>query len=758
MKKPVLKNLIFLLFAFSLLFLCFFGLGIAKGEETDKKGEIFLPNSKIEYNKLSKVTNTCYDNGIFWVTDSSKSLYKFDTVNDTFSEFDFSTEISGNIIKVMPYYDGKLIVLIDESLYSIDFSGETPQKSLIYFDNAPLTCKNFDVSENQLFTISGNYLYYYALTGTPTKKILCEIKGNDHTLCVDKNNVFFSTDSKLYTICYVGEEIASREILDFIPSSIYSDGVYLYYVTKENYIAKMNLNDKSEKQVFLCSNQNFDLGNLGTVKSICKKGENLITSSELSTDNYAIQEFKVNDISLDFTGFAISKGNSAFNRIGIDATDIAKSGNIVAVIDSKKISVIKNDNGEKQFDYYLMSEFSFTPTYISIKQNDLFAYNEEYCVIINLSDKSISERISISEAEELGFENEWNNGIKTLKDLAKNTFTLEDGKLNGYSLTLPVELDSNYVKSFAMDFESKEIYFLIENEEVIISSTLFDNKTISEMKAEDFKTTDSNALDAQDLEIYTINSNADIYNVQIDRQSGNVTYLGYVKNLTGEFVAVYEFLSEYEGFVVLSGFDQNNREVTLLINGENIKEVENNVEDFDLTVFTSTNVDAYYLPIINYNRQFSITKNNETVRLERGLTFNAKQIVTVNGKSFYYGTCIVNGEEITCYVPKDFTTLQLSTTYLTQQFSYVSVNGTTLFDKNDKRIISIPDNSFVRIIEKGEFKSYVVYTYQNTEYLGYINNDCIIYPKNDTVKIVICLLILTTCAFVTTIYFIKKKR
>ena len=105
-------------------------------------------------------------------------------------------------------------------------------------------------------------------------------------------------------------------------------------------------------------NKNYNLGTITNPTNISFRGENLLV---IQSDT--IQEYKIEDDQLDFTGFAIAKEKTAYNRVNGKATGakIQKFNNTVAVLDDYKLTIIENNDNiyskEKYKNYLLGQEY-----------------------------------------------------------------------------------------------------------------------------------------------------------------------------------------------------------------------------------------------------------------------------------------------------------------------------------------------------------------------------------------------------------------
>ncbi len=809
-----LLSILFLCLAFILFIPSTSVFSFAKTNE-GKTAQLFSPTSAIEYNEVASSNSILFSNGKIYTTNS-------DLTKNSYDVFDLNSGIKTTVptalnsgdeikpLKILPFSSNQLLMIINGTNNLFLFNTDTKEVSQIFCSGISITAENFLIIDNKLFAVSSERLNTYSFNGTTFKKESDQTQKGARTLCYCGGYVLFSINgTSLYKAPLTNIEDTSLFIQSFIPETITSDKDNIYFM-KDDCIYKKSITDNDSslgEKMEVENNFDFELGSLGEINSICYKDNSLLIASTYSNGS-AISEYEIDGTTLSYTGFSISKGNTAYNRISNTATDIEKNGEYIAVIDGNKISIINTK--EKSFKNILLSEFSFTPTYISLgKEKLLVASSDNYCFVdlikneeTNQLETTISEAQSLTNILDVVFANNnfyalintdtdsivykikddikesvytveglystftidikgnfifnEDNESKILTDLVGNKFSVKDNKLNGYSLVLDERIDAiNNIKSFALDYESEEIYFILENEEVILYSTEFDNQTISKIEINsEYKTSDNIGKDIEELKVYTITENANAYNIKVE--NGKINFIGYYEDYNigkNEFVCIYNAPTPYEDFYILSGFDTLNKEITLLVNKYYLTEKEDFIKDENNIVYVSTPVDLYYLPIINENRVFSLREGESVVRLPSNVSFETKKEITINDYIFYYGEIKLNDKTYKAYIPKDFTVLILSNEYIRKTFVYKDVHKTSLLTEDNKEIIKISEDEKVKVLETLETKSLVEYDYNGTTYCGYITNEEIIEPTDNTIKIVVCLAFLTVCAFITTLYF-----
>lgn len=792
MKRKLLRTfeiLCITIFAFT-IFSLFLGIKSVKADSSvGKNAELVSPATSIEYNEIKNPAFISYANGKIFLTNNTNTLFVYDLENKTSKRVSFENNLNKAIFNNSL---NKALVLEAETLYSLDLS--TNQKTKI----DKTTARNFSISNDNVIVISGNDIKMFN-SNFEQFSIVQNVIGTSIILCSDSENVYYSNNgTTINKYCYSGEfETTIHNFINndnTIPSAMVSDGEFLYYVVN-NIIYKKNINTTIESKLTIDATP-FELGSLGAIKSICLKDNNLLIASTFENGKSAIQEFRVNENKLEFTGFAISKGNSAFNRIDSNATDIDKNGNNIAVIDSQKITLLSKNENEYTYKNILINSEFIGANKIALGKNEVLIATDDKYAFADLESYTIATAVEMPNIKDIAFVNnnyyiltcdteDSENPIATVYQYKDDNFVQIDTKAESYSsftinakneiiystkskiandlIGTEFSLDSfrlkDYVglKSFAMDIESKEVYFLINDSEQIVSSTEFDNKTISEIEIKsDYKTTDIEAKAIEQLKVYNIKDNSNVYSIQIDKENRKITYNGLTDDHNGDFVNVYSLADAYDGFSILSGFNNSNREILILINNNDIIEKENIITNYSKQLVVSTSVDMYYLPLINLNREFSLY-NNEYIRLNRGTKVACEKQIEINGKSFVYGKVNIDNNNIAGFIPKDFLVEALDKDYIVESYTFATLSSAKLLNENGVVIYEIKDNTLVKVHKTENDKSYISFTDEFGVHYGFVDNASIIKETNNNLKIVICIFILTFVVFVTTIYFVFIK-
>lgn len=354
----------------------------------DAEINTLLPASPIEYTALTSPTDACYYNGNYAVIEGQTiRVFKADGNETVLSGF-----ISLKQIKFLD--DNTLYASDDGSVYSIkltglqgevDISGDSPLKERVAGGSF------FDFNTNYLITVYGSRLIIYNMSDMSIENQDQPIEtANDvYPIAINGNNEIFyhggtSTVSMFKRSLDNLSSIQEIAVNDSRPDKMTANNQYIYFVSSGEVYRLSTAFDAAPQQLVL-PESGYDLGNLENPTGISFRGENL-----LITDAYlnAVQEFSPQDGALEFTGFAIAGGKTAYNRIAANAKDIERYGEYVAVLDGNKLTVI--DTGEG-FDTYAPESFinlfaedgQSAPAYFALGNGTLVyaTYTEVYAVL-----------------------------------------------------------------------------------------------------------------------------------------------------------------------------------------------------------------------------------------------------------------------------------------------------------------------------------------------------------------------------------------
>ncbi len=351
--------------------------------------------------------------------------------------------------------------------------------------------------------------------------------------------------------------------------------------------------------------------------------------------------------------------------------------------------------------------------------------------------------------------------IKT--GLAGELFVLDDGAINYYDensssyTTLLSNIDDLKVKSFALDFDSKEVFILTQDSEMILSTIDLPNLCVNdiEVPTADYVTTDKTA-DINDLKAYTIKDGANLYSVSIldgkfnficlaDRQDKYLLICPITISNGYQEVAYY----------ALAGQDQ-----VVLAHYSDLIESQIALEAAPQSAFITTDVNMYYMPIITPNHEYALSNEQVVIRLTKGSKIEPIKLFTLLDKQFYYATVIIDGEQVNGYIPVAFTVEVLSKDIPYDNFTFERVNPTTLYKDTSltESIMELEDNQQVKVLDVENDVMHVLIETEDGFIEGYISIDSVKNQPKQAIRNIILIVLVSACVCATTAYFFIKKK
>lgn len=405
------KILIFILLCTALVcFACahLFALNFnAYADDNDIAVSDFLPQSDLENVNLVNATAVYKGEDFTAIIDDSYlfSLY-FDNQVITVNQ---DKNVLKDMLDVKLYDENTLFFSANARLYSYDLVNNTYSKvSLNGSIDEPVSY--FDFNDNFLITSYQDTCKVFAIEDQTFTSLASGFGiSNGSNVAINDNNELFHVGSNGIYKTLVSTSALQTEantLTGDTPSQIIANNDFIYYVY-DSKIYKLSVNGGESIELNTFEDDSvYDLGNITAPKCISFRGDNLLV-----VQSNSIQEFEINDNELVFTGFAIAKNCTAYNRISSTASLIEKTGHSVAVLDDFKFTVFTNEN-ENVYDRqnYLnflcdenIASSGVMPTAFAYDgENALFLYNSGS---VNCSIK----KLCISTKEFIDFDNQTEN-------------------------------------------------------------------------------------------------------------------------------------------------------------------------------------------------------------------------------------------------------------------------------------------------------------------------------------------------------------
>lgn len=347
----------------------------------------FLPKSELEYRELNSPIDVYSDESITAIIErSDQSLTVFKDGKFKKTSLDFT-----DLHQVKKLDDNNLLVS-DGVLYTITL--DTLQKEPFTYNNGgtdePVDATFFDFNGKYLVKVYNTVVVIYKIENSvPVSKSTIENCTKAPVAINENDDIFFVQNNNLCSLSLNAPFMSAPDVLlqDTVPSHMIAKENFVYYILNKN-IYKLNILDKTVTNLAVVGDKNYELGNIKTPTSISFNGNNLlITDGEIN----AIQEFRIDGDNLVFTGFAIAKGKTAFNRISNTAIEIAKYNKTTAILDSDSLLVVNIEDNFNAHDTSNFKDFSYDFLGFNEYDNKDFALGNNTILLSYKHNSSLSE-------------------------------------------------------------------------------------------------------------------------------------------------------------------------------------------------------------------------------------------------------------------------------------------------------------------------------------------------------------------------------
>ncbi len=374
--KTLRKSLTVLLSFICLL--CFWVILFSQGSvnaESSPNVSLFIPRNESEYFELDSPTGFCKNNGQLAVIQQNGSLlwYKDGEYTDLKDKL-----VVKNPHQIEFFSSTKLLISDNEILYIVDLEDLSTPAEQLKFGTEPVSGRCFDLNENYLITISGTTIFTYKITnGVLTSKGLPLQNAKDNTpVCMNDNNEIFyiASDYSLKKHVIDGSTADTVLINNISPSTVMaSDNDFVYY-TDLNTIKRISTDGNTTQTLSLKNADDYEIGKIVSPIDIYLSDGNLFITDYIASTvtEYIINE---NDISVYYSGFAIAKGKTAFNRISDNILDYSKFDDSVGYLDNYKLTIITQNGNEVTYKNFLQSKLN-SSTLFSLGKDDALLYSE----------------------------------------------------------------------------------------------------------------------------------------------------------------------------------------------------------------------------------------------------------------------------------------------------------------------------------------------------------------------------------------------
>lgn len=684
-----------------------------------------------------------FDNGKVIFTETE---YKLSTTNSSIvaiNSTDLYYAVGGDL------YYGKISSLLNNS-----------------FENEKLTANTYTptyitASENKLYAVHSNGIVVfdksngfnksaYQLTfdtslglGKIQKAVSLSLYGNT-LLIANETRTIQKFDAT--TLTFLGKATATTEdSFNRIPSTAKAMDIYdkTLSVLSPTKIIVTNTNTKEFKSISI------DVGSSSYTPNMIASGKNTVAianSGEIriysyqSNGNYQKAETS-NLVSCDYQNglyYFLSMNNGGeiyvYNEDGIlqktitDFSNIITGGSLLAIDVDGNINVyVSNNNGVYRFttnENNKAVKISDTP-YILSKSSIKIATDLDGNVY-SLCDQNIIEKVDIA------------TGTVSETSLLLNTNL--DKKHTGITDTDAI--------SFALNYDSKEVYFILSGQSLILKTADLDNRSITYITgANQMVLNGENATN--ELKKVTL-TGKNLYKVTV----GESATFNYIEKTVASGKE-YLILGETDGYTLLLS------EELYLIKSEQLPTPVNPIKSSNkTTLFVAGGVNLYYYPVLSVDNLYTLKTLGETVRIENGASLSVLGEVTINSNKFYLVTVNVGGQTYKGYAPAEFLRDTLIENDVYSNLTHVTVKANAVLYAEDKTTILYTFTTDTLVRSYGEKDNYHFVELVTTDgaIKGYILSTDIKVVKDNTIRNAVIIITITVAITATALFLIHKKK
>lgn len=785
----------------------------------DNDYSVFIPNKSEEYYALNSPIHAYSDSEITAVTENNKLIVFTNgtvTVKDGLTSLKQVKRISENLF----YTD-------NANIYRLPVADPSAVASAITdSDLNPINGAFFDTNGTYLVTVYSTNIQVYELSDAPVK--WDTVSGvQESPVAVNSSAMFYVAGNKICKRTFSAFN-STVEYATVTPSAMIADENYVYYVAGTT-LYRLSISDPSaQPQELSFPACDYDLGKIHEPKGLSFRNGNLLITDKIGS-NGSVQEFAINGTTLEFTGYAVASGLSAYNRVSANATDIERYGKYVAALDGKKLTVIDTENcesynkngyinkfvneapnlfalGNDTIMYSVANTVQLSPvkdgetkaidTGISSPALDICYQSEIYYVVYTDGTKTTVVKIDEKTGENLGkvefpaaatmttadvfgnvyvadnatiykydrtegtIENTLFAGAKKLAtDLAGNLFVLSsDGKIykfnetaGTFDVTFDVTGTLGTIKSFGLNFDSGELYFLINGKEQIFFTTNAKNNSLKDvMPSDEFNAATTHKTE---LKVYTAVDGANVYSVTKNNAAFN--FNGLI-----EKAAEYPFMAKLTVNDNLALYALASENGVVLINEKELTEKAVAPVGAPEKAFLTTSAYAYALPIVEKDGPFALDKGDGKITLNKGDAIAVERAFNVLGETFYEAQATVGGEILSCYVPAKFTATVLSEKTEFETYTVEKVKSTALYKNADltEELLTLSENETIRVLSKENGVLKVAAEREGGFVIGYIAENSLVSNPNTIVRNVLIILAVFGSLAGTISYFLMRRK
>lgn len=741
--------------------------------------------------------------------------------------FRFNSLLENNPGQIKALDDKNFIVSDNLNLYMINVELLTIKE--LSYDGRQITASSFDINNNFMIAINEQRVTLYSFRNgeITSSNIVSESATKLTPVCVGSNGKAFyiqnNNVNSTLNLCVYDYTTPSQGALSIYEhtekiTQIICDDNFVYFI-KGSEIFKL-ATDKSmaEPQVLSVANdKNFELGSLSTPKSLSFKNSNLLVGD---TTKACVQEFRINQNTLEFTGFAIAKNKTAFNRTSQNTIDVESYATKQAFLTADKIMVVdksKNFNAYEKSCYLNLFASDLggnIPNKIALGKRGILLVNTYTSSVSfylfdkgdnqsNLVELKLDQYITIHDAcYQSGYYYviaTTSNDITTYKisesdlSITQTSTTLKTnprftvdvfGNAHVYHDTSIIKIESDLVGNV---YAIKQDGFYKLNKqtdqfELVLSAA--SGKTIKTFTM-DFDKNEVYLLYENDEFVYStislenvaINGTLLPNDFKVSDANANTQLKYYLPTnqnvysvaLSETDMSFLEIVNAPSKYIFVCELPSINHYLLVGQEGFVIAYADaSRLEDATLSMqeqvkraFTHSDVNAYYIPIIAQSSPYSLCLGEQKIRLSATTPISVSKVFTFLEKQFYLCEFEYNGQTHVGYVPVNFTTDMLSEDYTYDIFTIEKVDKVEVYDERNmqNKIFTLHNGDTIRLLSNDKGICHIKFFDGETWQDGYINGSAINNQPNTTIRNILIILVVATCLCGTTTYFlIRRKR
>lgn len=747
-----------------------------------------------------------------WISTDGKAFVEYDKL------------IEGNPGQIKALADRYLVVLDNTNLYVIDCSQPEDAPIELKYNDKQINCKSFDLNDNFLVTNTNGVVNLYSIDdGQLVEKRELNVNAKDLTpICVNLSGTVFFIENSTPSIIssYNSNSGPSKNQLytstgDVSHMIAREQTLYIIEGDKVKALSEESIN-QTATTLGVSQDQYNELGNLISPSSLSFKNESLfIADSSIG----AVQEFEIQENTLVWTGFAIAKNKTAYNRFTDSICDVERTNDNLAILSGDRITVInlKDFNYLDKSAYLTLFRDSFgdkLPEDVAVGNTSLLATNNDgdeiYFYDFNAKQNATNPvkielpnqinhihdccyqsgyyyvLIDVDNQYDIYKINELTKSVALINDVEDKSnplFTVDVfGNFHVYSKNDGfLKLDSDLTGS-VYALKTDGFYKLINgsfvrqldapNDLSLESFTIdFDKKDLYFIAQDNefvYKTISLNNSAINGISVPTEYKVTDDHAIQDNLKAftveeGSNVYSIEVNNekllfnnLTNS-EEYYLFVCDIEsiGHSLLIG--QNG---LVLVSKSNLSVKQLETTQTNEIKYISTSVCAYYYPVIDEFSSYALTSQSEKIVLNKGQEIQVKQQLEILDNYYYFATFEYNGQTISGYIPVTFTVDELSVDTNFVTFTIESLKGVKVyFDSSLTRLATtLNKGTAVRLYSTNNGVAEIAYYDGENWVKAYVNQDAIQEKPNTTIRNVLIILALTACVCGSITFFVIRKK